>query len=343
MKTFCGLKCTVTPHKSLNTSKGIVRCPALSKQSCEHILEFMGEQGVTDVRRINVHRDGALKPTNTFVFTFDSPVLPANVKIGFIQAKVDVYIPNPLRCYKCQVFGHHENKCGRQAICVNCSMPEHCASGQCQRPAKCANCSGDHSANSKDCPQWEKERKILKIKCENNLSFPEARKQFEQFYQARTYASAVKPGTCNKSTETHNNSTQTDDSFTEYLKQQTQEKQQEPSKGKPQEKGNPSRPGQTLKPATLEMIRKDEEKKKKEEKDKLKKQQKDERRQQYIKENAQKDKEEAEKAILAQKNPFSVFKKDDEEDDMDDDSVVFTDSSSSDHLPKGTLSRLPTT
>ena len=84
-----------TTHKSLNTSKGIVRCPALSKQSCEHILEFMGEQGVTDVRRINVHRDGALKPTNLFVFTFDSPVLPAVVRIGFIQAKVDVYIPNP--------------------------------------------------------------------------------------------------------------------------------------------------------------------------------------------------------------------------------------------------------
>ena len=90
MKTFCGLKCTVTPHKSLNTSRGVVRCPALSKQSCEHILEFMGEQGVTDVRRFNVHRDGVLKPTNTFVFTFDSPVLPANVKICFIQAKVDM-------------------------------------------------------------------------------------------------------------------------------------------------------------------------------------------------------------------------------------------------------------
>ena len=61
----------------------------------------------------------------------------------------------------------------------------------------------------------------------NKTSFPEARKQYEQFYQARTYASAVKPGTCNKSTETHNNSTQMDDSFTEYLKQ-TQEKQKEP-------------------------------------------------------------------------------------------------------------------
>ena len=70
MKTFCGLKRTVTPHKSLNTSKGIVRCPALSKQSWEHILEFMGEQGVTDVRRINVHRDGALnQPTLLFLLS----------------------------------------------------------------------------------------------------------------------------------------------------------------------------------------------------------------------------------------------------------------------------------
>ena len=65
-KTFCGLKCSVTPQKSLNTSKGIVCCPALIRQSNEHILEFMEEQGV---RRINVHRDGVLKPTNTFVFT----------------------------------------------------------------------------------------------------------------------------------------------------------------------------------------------------------------------------------------------------------------------------------
>ena len=113
MKTFCGLKCSVTPHKSLNTSKGIVRCPALIRQSSEHILEFMEEQGVTDVRRINVHRDGIQKPTNTFVFTFNTPELPTVVKIGFIQAKVDVYVPNPLRCYKCQVYGHHENKCSR--------------------------------------------------------------------------------------------------------------------------------------------------------------------------------------------------------------------------------------
>ena len=110
MKTFCGLKCSVTTHSSLNTSKGIIRCPALSRVTSVDIKEGMVEQGVTDVRRITVHRDGVTKLTNTYVLTFNSPNLPTVVKIGFMQVKVDVYIPNPLRSYHSQVFGHHENK-----------------------------------------------------------------------------------------------------------------------------------------------------------------------------------------------------------------------------------------
>ena len=348
MKTFCGLKCSVTPHSSLNTSKGIIRCPALNRVTSDDIKEGMVEQGVTDVRRITVRRDGVTKLTNTYVLTFNSPNLPTVVKIGFIQVKVDVYIPNPLRCYHCQVFGHHENKCGRHAVCCNCGEPEHCApSGVCDKPAKCVNCSGNHPANSKQCPQWEKEKKILKIKCENNLSFPDARKQYEQFYTGQTYASAIKPGTCNKSTQTENKTTQTDDSFDEYLKQTTEKtqgtKEKRNTSPKPG-KSNSSHSGPALKGATLEMMKKDEEKKKKEEKDKLKKQQKEERKQQWQKEQAQKEKEQTEKAKQAEKNPYSVFaEKDDEEVRMEEESVVFTDSSSSDHLPKGTLPRLPVT
>ena len=273
MKTFCGLKCSVTPHSSLNTSKGIIRCPALNRVTSDDIKEGMVEQEVTDVRRITVRRDGVTKLTNTYVLTFN---LPTVVKIGFIQVKVDVYIPNPLRCYHCQVFGHHENKCGRHAVCCNCGEPEHCApSGVCDKPAKCVNCSGDHPANSKQCPQWEKEKKILKIKCENNLSFPDARKQYEQFYTGQTYASAVKPGTCNKSTQTENKTTQTDDSFDEYLKKQEKSQSdktpKETPKGKQDKDTSSPRPGPALKPATLEMMKKEEERKKKEEKDRIKK------------------------------------------------------------------------
>ena len=47
----------------------------------------MAEQGVTDDRRTIVCRDGIMKPTNTFVLTFNSQNLPIVVKIGFIQQK----------------------------------------------------------------------------------------------------------------------------------------------------------------------------------------------------------------------------------------------------------------
>ena len=56
----------------------------------------MVEQGVTDVRRITVRRDRILKLTNTYVLSFNTPNLPTVVKIGFMQVKVDVYIPDPL-------------------------------------------------------------------------------------------------------------------------------------------------------------------------------------------------------------------------------------------------------
>ena len=72
-------------------------------------------------------------------------------------------------------------------------------------------------------------------------------------------------------------------------------------------KSNSSHPGPALKATTLEMMRKDEEEKRKEEKDKLKQQQKEERRQLYLKQQAQKEKEDAPKAKQAETNPFSVF------------------------------------
>ena len=235
------------------------------------------------------------------------------------------------------MFGHHENKCGRHAVCCNCGDIEHCGpSGMCDKPAKCVNCSGDHPANSKQCPQWEKEKEIVKIKFKNNISFPDARKQYKQFYTGQTYASAVKPSTCNKSTQTDNKSTQTYYNITEYTEEMQDKakctKRKSNSSPHPGKSYSSPNPEPALKAATLEMMRKDKMKKK--EKDKLEKQQKEERRQQYLKEKAQKEKENAQKTKQAEKNPYSVFDETYEEEVMDDDSVVFTKQSFSDHLRK---------
>ena len=78
---------------ALNTCKGVVRCPDLKAVSEQEILEKMREQGVINVRRIKVRRDDALKDTNTFVFTFNTSVLPKQLKVAFLRVSVDPYIP----------------------------------------------------------------------------------------------------------------------------------------------------------------------------------------------------------------------------------------------------------
>ena len=167
-------------HSFLNTCKGVVRCPDLRGCSEQEILENMREQGVTDVRRIKIRRVGTLKDTNTFVLTFNTPVSPKQLKVAFLRVSVDPYIPTPLRCSQCQVFGHHENKCKREQICANCGQPKHSADEtDCKRLAKCINCKEDHPPNSKQCQAWHTEKEILKVKYTRNISFPKRGKSLE--------------------------------------------------------------------------------------------------------------------------------------------------------------------
>ena len=195
LNKFHDLKVTVSLHGSLNSCKGVVRCPDLKGVSEQEILEEMREQGVINVRRIKIRRDDTLKDTNTFVFTFNTSILPKQLKVAFLRVSVDPYIPNPLRCYACQVFGHHENKCHREEICANCGQPKHSADDtDCKRPPKCVNCKEDHPANSKQCQAWHTEKEILKVKYTRNISFPEARKIVDSYTAApgKSYASITK-------------------------------------------------------------------------------------------------------------------------------------------------------
>ena len=63
--------------------QGIVCCPALNKQSCEHILEFMAEQ-VPQMYLESMFSVMIIRNQQTFVFTFNTPVLPLVVKLYFI-------------------------------------------------------------------------------------------------------------------------------------------------------------------------------------------------------------------------------------------------------------------
>ena len=68
----------VTAHKSLNSSKGVVRNWGLARTDPEEIKENVPM--ITDVQRIVVKRNNTEIKTNTLILTFNTPKIPDSLK-----------------------------------------------------------------------------------------------------------------------------------------------------------------------------------------------------------------------------------------------------------------------
>ncbi|GFW30444.1 uncharacterized protein TNCV_453821 [Trichonephila clavipes] len=181
-KTFLDFPLTVTLHKSLNSCRGVISEPDLLSSS---ETEILWKDFLTRV--------------------LPSSKLPSNIKAGYLNCKVRPYIPNPLRCFKCQRFGHSQTSCRGQLTCSRCASVGH-ASTDCSLEPKCINCLQPHSSDSKICPKWKIEKQIQEIKTTKNISYPEARKLIVP-QLSQTCAQAAKFSTLNNSTQTDENIT----------------------------------------------------------------------------------------------------------------------------------------
>ena len=153
----------VSPHYSLNIKKGVIRCPDIKECSDEEILEGPKDEGVIKLDRISVFRDGQRKPTGTFILAFQSQTLPKYIRVGYYRMAVSQFIPNPVRCYKCQKFGHTKFNCRKNEVCTKCRHEDHTDSQECKNEAKCVNCQGKHASNDKECPKWKEQMDIFNI------------------------------------------------------------------------------------------------------------------------------------------------------------------------------------
>ena len=63
-KTFFNLPVEVSEHKTLNSSKGIIRDKALKGESEENIQDYLKDQGVTAVKRFKIRKGHDLVPTH---------------------------------------------------------------------------------------------------------------------------------------------------------------------------------------------------------------------------------------------------------------------------------------
>ena len=184
----------VSPHYSLNTKKGVIRCQDIRDCADDEILDGLKDEDVVKVERIMVFRDGQRKPTGTFILTFQTQVLPKYIKVGYYRVSVSQFIPNPIRCFKCQRYGHTKFHCRKNEVCNKCGQEDHTDHVECKNEAKCVNCQGNHASNDRSCPRWKEEKEIQRIKAERGISYTEAKKQIEIFNSVKTtYAQAAAP------------------------------------------------------------------------------------------------------------------------------------------------------
>lgn len=209
--TFFGLPCKCYPHRSLNSSRGVIRCPDLAGVSETEIVEGLKEQHVTFARRITIKKENKQIPTNTIILTFGTSILPRTIKVGYLITKVDVYIPNPLQCYNCFKFGHNERNCKGDHACHLCGGNGYAHDDdKCKNPLVCLNCKEPHSAKSRACKVWKTEKEVLQVKFTQSLGFPEARKIVNARYAPpeASYSSVTKTSV-NKSIQCTDAATQT--------------------------------------------------------------------------------------------------------------------------------------
>lgn len=168
----------VSVHSFLNLSKGVIYNRDLLYSTDDEIIENLADQGVVDVKRLTRKVDKVDKPTGSFILTFNRFKLPEKVKAAYHSLEVRPFVPNPLRCFKCQKFGHISNTCKDRPICALCGIEEHGETVECTKPPKCPNCGGEHAPRSRECPVFKVEFAVQKIKVEEKISYLEAKKKF---------------------------------------------------------------------------------------------------------------------------------------------------------------------
>lgn len=160
----------ITLHQALNSSQGKVFCERIINLPEEEIIKWT--KHVIGVRKITKKEGDKFVPTGAAILTFDLVKCPKKTKIGWQRVTVKNYIPNPMRCVKCQKLGHTKNRCHAMEKCRECAYPP--PHDSCSRKY-CVNCEIDtHTSYDSECPSYWKYKSVNNIRIKNRCTNREA-------------------------------------------------------------------------------------------------------------------------------------------------------------------------
>ncbi|MEE9605316.1 MAG: hypothetical protein V3V70_07070 [Candidatus Scalindua sp.] len=146
-------------HKDI-TEKSIVK--ALQVEKADRHTRFNREKGERE-------------QTTSVILYFKDTQLPERVFLGFQSFKVQQFINSPIRCFKCQRFGHIADRCRNSLRCSKCGG-NHQYSDCTREDPECVSCGQMHSAAYRGCPVYRAEFEVQRYRVQNKVSYAEAAK-----------------------------------------------------------------------------------------------------------------------------------------------------------------------
>lgn len=173
------VECFVPGNNKADGLKGVVYGVSLEMSMNELVRGIEGGKAV-GATRIRSFRDGVKRDTTTVIITFQGSALPEKVFLGCLSFRVQPYRRPPLRCYKCQRYGHIAAGCRGIRRCGKCGGSHEFA--ECKETVlKCGTCGGPHIAGSRECGYFKQAVKVQDYRETNkDLSYADVVKHLKK-------------------------------------------------------------------------------------------------------------------------------------------------------------------
>ena len=132
--------------------------------------------GAGSAMRITKWREGVRTETTAVILSYANGTdVPEKFSVDYLTFKTRPYVPEPMRCHKCQKFGHKVTNChAKTDICPRCGGDHNFDACPNRESRKCANCGGAHSAASKSCTKYTEVKETLRVSAVNRISYRDA-------------------------------------------------------------------------------------------------------------------------------------------------------------------------
>ena len=174
-RSLAGVKVKFLLPANIDTCSGVISGIPVSTN-----LEELRDQldfGTPGTELINMERikNRFGKLTGAIKIVFFGPTLPQTIKLknSPFFLKVNAFKEPPLRCFRCQGFGHTASKCGGVIKCARCSaghLSRACTSSR----LTCPNCGGSHTSRHRACTAFKNAVQISAIQRQNRVPWARA-------------------------------------------------------------------------------------------------------------------------------------------------------------------------